>query len=113
MKALKIILFGMSLALLLISCGQSEEEKALTDAIYMKYKSDAIDTNTSVPFNILNLEIEDEQKSNDSVYYRVNFLIQEMYPSRRNYYDGNGTVLRVGNKYEVKYYDYHTSSKYN
>lgn len=106
----KILFFLFSLTL--ISCGPSKEEKDLTNAIYLQYKSDAIDTGTSVPFNILNLEIKGKTTSNDIIYYDVEFLIQEMYPSRRNYYDGEGTVTYNKGQYDVTKLNYHQSNKY-
>ena len=103
MKKLLYLTFAAVLAAGFASCGQSEEEKALTRAVYSEYKDRQMRSDTSVPFNILNLSIKDKSKSGDTIKYEVEFDIQEMYPSRRNYYKGSSDIFRIGNgRFNVK-----------
>lgn len=101
-------------AMFLIACGQSQEEMDITKAVQQKYKSEQIDTDTSVPFNILNLEIDDKKVEDGITTYEVKFDIQEMQPSRRYYLKGSATVTRKGNEaYKVGSLYYHENSKLN
>lgn len=98
----------------LIACGQSQEEKDITKAVQLKYKSEQIDTGTSMPFNILNLEIDDKKVEDGITTYEVKFDIQEMHPSRRYYLKGSATVTQKGNEpYKVVHLHYHENSKLN
>ncbi len=100
--------------LMLASCGQSQEEKDMTIAVHQKYKEGQISSDTSVPFNILNLSIKDKSGSGDTTIYDVEFDIQEMYPSRRHYYEGHTQITRIGNgRYDVGHLYYHENSKLN
>lgn len=101
-------------AMLLTACGQSQEEKDITKAVHQKYKSEQIDTGTSVPFNILNLEVDDKKVEDGITTYEVKFDIQEMHPSRRYYLKGSATVTRKGKEaYKVGSLYYHENSKLN
>lgn len=101
-------------AMFLIACGQSQEEKDITKAVQLKYKSEQIDTGTSMPFNILNLEIDDKKVEDGITTYEVKFDIQEMHPSRRYYLKGSATVTQKGNEpYKVVHLHYHENSKLN
>lgn len=111
-KLLVLIYLGLPL-FLLTGCGPSEEEQALTKVVYDKYKNDAKRTDTYVPFNILNMEIENETMSGDTVFYDIEFVIQEMHPSRRYYYEGDGKAYRVNGKYYLKKYYYTEHRKLN
>lgn len=110
MKKLAMLFLLISL---LGGCGHSEKEKAITKAVYDKYNGDAIRTATYVPFNILDLEIEDETRSGDTIFYDVEFVIQEMHPSRRYYYEGDGEVSFVNGNYHVEKYHYREHPKLN
>lgn len=101
-------------AIFLIACGQSQEEKDISKAVQLKYKSEQIDTGTSMPFNILNLEIDDKKVEDGITTYEVKFDIQEMHPSRRYYLKGSATVTQKGNEpYKVVHLHYHENSKLN
>lgn len=101
-------------AMFLIACGQSQEEKNITKAVQQKYKSEQIDTGTSMPFNILNLEIDNKKEEDGTTTYEVKFDIQEMHPSRRYYLKGSATVTQKGNEpYKVVHLHYHENSKLN
>ena len=109
----RIYLFIMCLATIM-SCGQSEEEKSLTKEVYKEYKDEQINAGTSVPFNILNLEIKSKEQRQDTIIYNVEFDIQEMYPSRRVYYEGHTTIKKTkGKGYDVGILLYHENSKLN
>lgn len=98
---------------LLTGCGPSEEEQAITKVVYNKYKNDARRTDTYASFNILNMKIENETKSGDTIFYDIEFVIQEMHPSRRYYYEGDGKAYRVGSKYYLEKYYYREHPKLN
>ena len=108
------LLFATVLAACLVSCGQSQEEKDLTKAVHQEYKGDQIKSGTSVPFNILNLSIKNKEQRSDTTIYEVEFDIQEIYPSRRVYYDGHTTIKKIkGKGYDVGIPFYHENSKLN
>ena len=109
---MKKVLFAA--ALLLVSCGQSQEEKDMTDAVYQKYKSEQIDTDTSVPFNILNLDVTAMRTNADTTFYEVEFDIQEMHPSKRFYYKGSTSIYRIGDgEYNVGELEYTENTRLN
>lgn len=51
--------------------------------------------------------------SGDTVFYDIEFVIQEMHPSRRYYYEGDGKAYRVNGKYYLKKYYYTEHRKLN
>lgn len=108
------LLFVIAAALCLASCGQSDEEKAMTKAVHQKYKEEQIEADMAVPFNILNLSVKSRKASGDTVRYKVEFDIQEMHPSRRYYYEGHTEITQVkGGRYSVGHLYYHENSKLN
>jgi hypothetical protein len=111
---MKKLLLSMLTVLTLASCGQSEEEKALTRAVYQEYRSRQVSSDTSVPFNILNLSVKGRKASGDTITYEVAFDIQEKHPSRRYYYKGTAEVTKVvGRDYDVRHLHYSENSKLN
>ena len=111
---MKKIILPILAAFTLLSCGQSQEEKALTKEVHKEYKDKQIGADTSVPFNILNLEIKSKEQRQDTTIYKVEFDIQEMHPSRRVYYDGHTTIKKIkGKGYEVGILFYHENSRLN
>lgn len=78
-KLLVLIYLGLPL-FLLTGCGPSEEEQALTKVVYDKYKNDAKRTDTYVPFNILNMEIENETMSGVLFFMILNLLFRKCTP---------------------------------
>ena len=111
MKRFVFSLFAV--ALILVSCGQSEEEKAMTKVVYGEYKEGQIKADTEVPFNILNLKVKDKQKDGGRTFYDVSFTIQEIHPDRRYYYDGTALIERNTISYKVVYMNYTENKKYN
>jgi hypothetical protein len=108
------LLFAAVLAVFLVSCGQSQEEKELTKAVYQEYKDKQIGADMSVPFNILNLSIKSKEQRPDTTIYEVEFDIQEMHPSRRVYYIGHTTIKKVnGSGYNVGILFYRENSRLN
>ena len=104
MKKLFYLIFAAVLAAGFASCGQSEEEKALTRAVYSEYKDRQMRSDT----------IKDKSKSGDTIKYEVEFDIQEMYPSRRNYYEGSSDIFRIGNgSFNVKSLHYRENRRLN
>ena len=113
MKKIGFLLSAVAVAIL-CSCGQSQEEKDMTKAVHQEYKSKQIGADTSVPFNILNLSVKSKEQRTDTTVYKVEFDIQEMYPSRRVYYKGHTTIKKVKWKgYDVGMLFYHENSKLN
>ena len=109
----KLLLPLLALATL-VSCGQSEEEKVLTREVHKKYKEEQIRADTSVPFNILNLEVKSKEGRTDTTIYEVEFDIQETFPSRMVYYDGHTTINRINGKgYDVGTLFYYENKKLN
>lgn len=92
-KKLFFLMIGL---LALSSCGDSEEEKAITNAIYYKYKEEAINTGTYVRFEVPSIKIKSKEECGDTIKYNVEFGIMEMYPDRNVYYKGNADVVSIG-----------------
>ena len=92
----KFLLFLLVGIFFLSSCGDSEEEKAITNAIYYKYKEDAINSDTYVRFEVPSIKIKSKEDCGDTIKYDVEFGIMEMYQDRNAYYKGNAEVVSVG-----------------
>jgi len=106
----KYLLFLLTF-LTLVSCGDSEEEKAITNAIYYKYKEEAINTDTYVRFEVPSIEIMDKEELGDTVKYKIEFGIMEMYPDRNAYYKGDADLISVRNsKLKVTSFYYNSCS---
>lgn len=98
-------LLGMGLSL--VSCGDSEEEKAVTRAIYRKYKEDAIKYDTYVRFEVPSVDIQSVEEHGDTIVYEALFGIMEMYPSRNVYQKGTAKLVSIGGgPLEVDRYSY-------
>lgn len=96
----------------LVSCGQSEEEKAMAQAVYEKYTE--YDYMKEIKVNILDLEAKETVSENDTSStpdlteegsYYVKFKVLEEYPNRRVHYDGWGRVVKRNGRYECTNYD--------
>lgn len=105
---MKKTLFVVMMALSLFGCN-SEEKEAISDAIFNRYKEDAIASDTYVKSGIYNVSIESENKIDDEMTeIEVKFTILEEHPSRNVKYKGNGTILKYSSGYyKVKSYTYY------
>ena len=90
------------------SCGDSKEEKAITNAIFLKYKEDAINSDTYVRFEVPSIKINNKTEFGDTLKYDVDFGIMEMYPDRNVYQKGSATLSSIkGAALNVDFYSYH------
>lgn len=105
---MKKTLFVVMMALSLFGCN-SEEKEAISDAIFNRYREDAIASDTYVKTGIYDVSIESKNKIDDEMTeIEVKFTILEEHSSRHVKYKGNGTILKYSNGYyKVKSYNYY------
>lgn len=105
----KLIFILPMLIFSLYSCGESQEQKAIRNAIYSKYKDDAIKSDTYVQFEVPSVKIKNTKHWSDSTRFEVEFGIMEMFPSRNVYYKGRAKLVQKdGTSPVVEYYNYNT-----
>lgn len=105
----KYLLFLLILFPLLSSCGDSEEDKAIANAIYYKYKEEAINSDTYVRFEVPSVKIKEKEEHGDTIEYKVEFGIMEMYSSRNEYYKGDADLISIRNS-ALKVTNFHYNS---